>query len=88
MHDDTKERDQCLTLPDRGSFVGVIVSAGARNRFTRLLGAGKAEKARKVFSLACVVSVRIALLGYQEDRLPCNSKFVVRMQSYLSVAIY
>ena len=60
MHDDTKERDQCLTLPDRGSFVGVIVSAGARNRFTRPLGAGKTEKARKVFSLACVVSVGIS----------------------------
>ena len=34
------------------SIIGAVVSAGARNRFTSLLGAGKTEQARQVFSLA------------------------------------
>ena len=42
------------------SIIGAVVSAGARNRFTRLLGAGKTEQARKVFSLSLVLSVAIA----------------------------
>ena len=42
------------------SIIGAVVSAGARNRFTRLLGAGKTEQARNVFSLACILSTGIA----------------------------
>ena len=42
------------------SIIGAVVSAGARNRFTRLLGAGKTEQARNVFSLACILSAGIA----------------------------
>ena len=42
------------------SIIGAVVSAGARNRFTRLLGAGKTEHARNVFSLACILSAGIA----------------------------
>ena len=42
------------------SIIGAIVVAGARNRFTRLLGAGKTEQARKVFSLACTLSAGFA----------------------------
>lgn len=42
------------------SIIGAVVSAGARNRFTRLLGAGKTKDAKKVFSLACVLSAGIA----------------------------
>ena len=42
------------------SIIGAVVSAGARNRFTKLLGAGKTEQARNVFSLACILSTGIA----------------------------
>lgn len=42
------------------SIIGAVVSAGARNRFTKLLGAGKTDQARKVFSLACALSTGIA----------------------------
>ena len=42
------------------SIIGAVVSAGARNRFTKLLGAGKTDQARNVFSLACVLSTGIA----------------------------
>ena len=42
------------------SIIGAVVAAGARNRFTKLLGAGKTEQARKVFSLACILSTGIA----------------------------
>ena len=42
------------------SIIGAVVSAGARNRFTKLLGAGKTEQARSVFSLACVLSTGFA----------------------------
>ena len=42
------------------SIIGAVVAAGARNRFTRLLGAGKTEQAKKVFSLACVLSAGFA----------------------------
>ena len=42
------------------SIIGAVVSAGARSRFTRLLGAGKTEQARNVFSLACILSTGIA----------------------------
>ena len=42
------------------SIIGAVVVAGARNRFTRLLGAGKTEQAKKVFSLACVLSAGFA----------------------------
>ena len=43
------------------SIIGAVVSAGARNRFTKLLGAGKTEQARNVFSLACILSTGIAV---------------------------
>ena len=42
------------------SIIGAVVSAGARNRFTKLLGAGKTDQARNVFSLACLLSTGIA----------------------------
>ena len=42
------------------SIIGAVVSAGARNRFTSLLGAGKTEQARQVFSLACALSTGFA----------------------------
>ena len=42
------------------SIIGAVVSSGARNRFTRLLGAGKTKEAKKVFSLACILSAGIA----------------------------
>ena len=42
------------------SIIGAIVVAGARNRFTKLLGAGKKTQARQVFSLACILSTGIA----------------------------
>ena len=42
------------------SIIGAVVVAGARNRFTRLLGAGKTEQAKKVFSLACTLSAGFA----------------------------
>lgn len=42
------------------SIIGAVVAAGARNRFTKLLGAGKTEQARNVFSLACILSAGIA----------------------------
>ena len=42
------------------SIIGAVIVAGARNRFTRLLGAGKTEQARKVFSLACALSAGFA----------------------------
>ena len=44
------------------ALIGSIVSSGSRNRFTRIMGEGKIEKARGVFSLACILSVGIALL--------------------------
>ena len=42
------------------SIIGAVVAAGARNRFTKLLGAGKTSQARKVFSMACILSTGIA----------------------------
>ena len=44
------------------ALIGSIVSSGSRNRFTRIMGEGKIEKARGVFSLACILSVGMALL--------------------------
>lgn len=44
------------------ALIGSIVSSGSRNRFTRIMGEGKIEEARGVFSLACILSVGMALL--------------------------
>lgn len=44
------------------ALIGSIVSSGSRNRFTRIMGEGKIEKARGVFSLACILSVGMAIL--------------------------
>ena len=41
---------------------GAIISAGSRNRFTRLIGEGRIDDARGVFTLSCVLSVGLAVL--------------------------
>ena len=38
---------------------GAVVSSGARNRFTHLVGSGEVRQAQAVFSLACVLSVGV-----------------------------
>ena len=40
---------------------GAIISAGSRNRFTRLIGEGRIDDARGVFTLSCVLSVGLAV---------------------------
>lgn len=42
------------------ALAGTMVSSGARNRFTRLVGEGKLAEARGVFSMSCVLSVGFA----------------------------
>lgn len=44
------------------SLFGALISAGARNRFTRLVGSGELERARGVFTLSVLLSVGLALL--------------------------
>ena len=41
---------------------GAIISAGARNRFTRLIGEGKTDEATGIFTLSCVLSVGMAVI--------------------------
>lgn len=43
------------------ALIGAIVQTGSRNRFTRLLGEGKAEEAQKVFSLSFIISAGFGL---------------------------
>ena len=38
------------------ALIGAIVQTGSRNRFTRLMGEGKTEKAQRVFSLSFLLS--------------------------------
>ena len=40
---------------------GAVLAAGARNRFTRLVGGGRLEEGRGIFSLACVLSLIIGV---------------------------
>ena len=44
------------------SLFGALISAGARNRFTRLVGGGELERARGVFTLSVLLSVGLAAL--------------------------
>ena len=45
------------------SLFGAIISSGARNRFTRLVGAGKIEEAQKMFSLSFILSVGVSTVA-------------------------
>ena len=63
---------QCLGVESQAAFgivsplliafavISAIISAGARNRFTKLVGFGRLDEARAVFSLACMLSVGFA----------------------------
>ena len=44
-------------------FSGAIVAAGSRNRFTKLVGAGKLDQARSLFSLSCVLAIAGAVIA-------------------------
>ena len=43
------------------ALIGAVISSGARNQFSRLLGHGKVDEARSVFSLSCIMSLGLAI---------------------------
>ncbi len=46
------------------SVSGAVISVGARNRFTKLMGQGKVKEANAVFSLSVILSLGIATLMF------------------------
>ena len=50
------------------SRTGTLVSAGARNRFSRFVGEGKLAEAQGVFSLSVVLAVGSAAVSYEPER--------------------
>ncbi len=44
------------------AVIGAVLSSGARNRFTRLVGTGRIREAQGVFSLSMILSVGCAVL--------------------------